>query len=86
MHIQPRGFQDFDETADRRFARRLVRETTHRVIRDQIHQRQSATERFRQLTRVARGEDPPQTILDVQELYDTWFLSSPEWEAAQGAR
>jgi len=41
---------------------------------------------FRQLTRVARGEDPPQTILDVQELYDTWFMNSPEWEAAQSAR
>jgi mannose-6-phosphate isomerase-like protein (cupin superfamily) len=43
-------------------------------------------EYFRQLTRIARGEEPPETLRDVQELYDTWFLNSPEWEAAQGAR
>jgi quercetin dioxygenase-like cupin family protein len=38
---------------------------------------------FRQLTRVARGEQPPESLLDMQELYDTWFLNSPEWEAAR---
>jgi len=40
-------------------------------------------EYFRQLTRIARGEEPPESLRDVQELYDTYFLSSPEWEAAQ---
>jgi mannose-6-phosphate isomerase-like protein (cupin superfamily) len=38
---------------------------------------------FRQLTRIARGEEPPESLRDVQELYDTYFLNSPEWEAAR---
>jgi mannose-6-phosphate isomerase-like protein (cupin superfamily) len=38
-------------------------------------------EYFRQLTRIASGEQPPESLLDVQDLYDTWFLNSPEWEA-----
>jgi mannose-6-phosphate isomerase-like protein (cupin superfamily) len=38
-------------------------------------------EYFRQLTRIARGEQPPESLRDVQDLYDTWFLNSPEWEA-----
>jgi mannose-6-phosphate isomerase-like protein (cupin superfamily) len=37
-------------------------------------------EYFRQLTRIARGEQPPESLRDVQEIYDTYFLSSPEWE------
>ena len=37
-------------------------------------------EYFRQLTRIARGEEPPESLADVQELYDTYFLSSPEWD------
>jgi mannose-6-phosphate isomerase-like protein (cupin superfamily) len=37
-------------------------------------------EYFRQLTRIARGEEPPETLRDVQDLYDTYFLNSPEWE------
>ncbi|HXB70931.1 MAG TPA: cupin domain-containing protein [Candidatus Acidoferrales bacterium] len=41
-------------------------------------------EYFRQLTRIARGEEPPASLLDVQEIYDTYFLNSPEWEAAAG--
>jgi uncharacterized cupin superfamily protein len=40
-------------------------------------------EYFRQLTRIARGEEPPESLRDVQDLYDTYFLNSPEWEAAQ---
>jgi len=41
-------------------------------------------EYFRQLTRIARGEEPPESLRDVQELYDTYFLNSPEWEEARG--
>ncbi|HYZ87136.1 MAG TPA: cupin domain-containing protein [Bryobacteraceae bacterium] len=40
-------------------------------------------EYFRQLTRIARGEEPPESLRDVQELYDTYFLESPEWEASR---
>jgi mannose-6-phosphate isomerase-like protein (cupin superfamily) len=39
-------------------------------------------EYFRHLTRIARGEEKPETLQDVQDLYDTYFLNSPEWEAA----
>ena len=37
-------------------------------------------ESFRQLMRIARGEEPPESLADVQKLYDTYFLSSPEWD------
>ena len=40
-------------------------------------------EYFRQLTRIAQGQQPPESLRDVQDLYDTYFLNSPEWEAAQ---
>jgi mannose-6-phosphate isomerase-like protein (cupin superfamily) len=40
-------------------------------------------EYFRQLERIAYGKEPPETLRDVQELYDTYFLSSPEWDAAR---
>jgi quercetin dioxygenase-like cupin family protein len=40
-------------------------------------------EYFRKLTRIARGEEPPESLRDVQELYDTYFLNSREWEAAR---
>lgn len=40
-------------------------------------------EYFRKLTRIARGEEPPESLGDVQDLYDTYFLTSPEWEAAR---
>ncbi|WP_438025673.1 cupin domain-containing protein [Sorangium sp. So ce233] len=40
-------------------------------------------EYFRKLTRIAYGQEPPDTLRDVQELYDTYFLRSPEWEAAR---
>jgi mannose-6-phosphate isomerase-like protein (cupin superfamily) len=39
-------------------------------------------EYFRQLTRIAQGKEPPEGLRDVQDLYDTYFLNSPEWEAA----
>jgi quercetin dioxygenase-like cupin family protein len=40
-------------------------------------------EYFRKITRIARGQEPPESLRDVQEVYDTYFLISPEWEAAQ---
>jgi quercetin dioxygenase-like cupin family protein len=40
-------------------------------------------EYFRQLFRIARGEDPPENLAAVQELYDNYFLNSPEWEEAR---
>jgi quercetin dioxygenase-like cupin family protein len=40
-------------------------------------------EYFRQLTRIARGEEPPESPGDVQDLYDNYFLNSPEWESAR---
>jgi mannose-6-phosphate isomerase-like protein (cupin superfamily) len=39
-------------------------------------------EYFRQLTRIAQGKEAPDSLRDVQDLYDTYFLNSPEWEAA----
>lgn len=41
-------------------------------------------EYFRQLTRIARGEEPPENLRDVQDLYDTYFLKSAEWDVARG--
>jgi mannose-6-phosphate isomerase-like protein (cupin superfamily) len=41
-------------------------------------------EYFRQLTRIAQGKQTPESLHEVQELYDTYFLNSPEWEAAHG--
>ncbi len=40
-------------------------------------------EYFRQLTRIAQGKQPPESLREVQDLYDTYFLNSPEWEAAK---
>jgi quercetin dioxygenase-like cupin family protein len=40
-------------------------------------------EYFRHLARIARGEAPPESLLEVQELYDTYFLESPAWRAAR---
>ena len=40
-------------------------------------------EYFRKLTRIAQGQEPPESLRDVQELYDTYFLKSPEWERTQ---
>jgi mannose-6-phosphate isomerase-like protein (cupin superfamily) len=41
-------------------------------------------EYFRKLARIARSQEPPESLLDVQELYDTYFLHSPEWAAEHG--
>ncbi|GAA1181762.1 hypothetical protein [Pseudonocardia alaniniphila] len=35
------------------------------------------------LERIAYGKVPPESLWDVQELYDNWFTSSPAWEAAR---
>jgi quercetin dioxygenase-like cupin family protein len=40
-------------------------------------------EYFRRITRIAEGKEAPETLRDVQNLYDTYFLNSPEWEAEQ---
>jgi mannose-6-phosphate isomerase-like protein (cupin superfamily) len=40
-------------------------------------------EYFRKLTRIARGEEPPESLQDVQQLYDTYFSSSREWESRE---
>lgn len=42
-------------------------------------------EYFRRLTRIARGEEQPENIKDLQDIYDNYFLNSPEWETARGA-
>jgi mannose-6-phosphate isomerase-like protein (cupin superfamily) len=38
-------------------------------------------EYFRHLQRIRLGEVPPESLLEVQELYDNHFLSSPAWDA-----
>jgi mannose-6-phosphate isomerase-like protein (cupin superfamily) len=40
-------------------------------------------EYFRQLTRIARGGERPESLQAVQDLYDNYFLNSPAWEAAR---
>ncbi|WP_406038610.1 cupin domain-containing protein [Micromonospora sp. NBC_00898] len=40
-------------------------------------------EYFRHLERIAYGKVPPESLLEVQELYDTYFRSSPAWDAAR---
>jgi quercetin dioxygenase-like cupin family protein len=40
-------------------------------------------EYFRHLERIAYGKVPPESLQDVQEVYDTWFTSSPAWESAR---
>jgi hypothetical protein len=39
-------------------------------------------EYFRKLTRIARGVEPPESLHEVQDLYDTYFLDSSEWDTA----
>ncbi|GHB79457.1 cupin [Streptomyces xanthochromogenes] len=36
-------------------------------------------EYFRHLQRIANGEVPPESLLEVQELYDTYFRNSAAW-------
>lgn len=40
-------------------------------------------EYFRHLERIAYGKVPPESLLDVQELYDTYFLSSQAWDSVR---
>jgi mannose-6-phosphate isomerase-like protein (cupin superfamily) len=40
-------------------------------------------EYFRKLERIAYGKEAPESLREVQELYDTYFLRSPEWDAAR---
>ncbi|MGD9890601.1 MAG: cupin domain-containing protein [Dehalococcoidia bacterium] len=40
-------------------------------------------EYFRHLERIAYGKAPPESLLEMQELYDTYFQRSPTWEAAR---
>ncbi|MEV0413661.1 cupin domain-containing protein [Streptomyces sp. NPDC050448] len=40
-------------------------------------------EYFRHLERIAYGKVPPESLLDVQELYDTYFTSSETWSLAR---
>lgn len=38
---------------------------------------------FRHLERIAHGDVPPESLLEVQELYDTCFLNSQHWNNAR---
>ena len=40
-------------------------------------------EYFRHLERIAYGRQPPESLLEVQELYDTYFQSSNPWDQAR---
>jgi quercetin dioxygenase-like cupin family protein len=37
-------------------------------------------EYFRHLARIASGQVPRESLLEVQEQYDTYFLNSPAWD------
>jgi mannose-6-phosphate isomerase-like protein (cupin superfamily) len=37
-------------------------------------------EYFRHLARIASGQVPRESLLEVQERYDTYFLNSPAWD------
>ena len=41
-------------------------------------------EYFRKLERIWHGKEPPAGLRDVQELFDTYFVQSPSWDAARG--
>ncbi|WP_432856064.1 cupin domain-containing protein [Amycolatopsis sp. CA-161197] len=40
-------------------------------------------EYFRHLERIAYGKAAPESLLEVQEIYDTYFSASAAWEAAR---
>lgn len=40
-------------------------------------------EYFRHLERIAYGKQPPESLLDVQKLYDTYFENSAPWKEAR---
>ena len=41
-------------------------------------------EYFRHLARIARGQQPARSLLEVQALYDTFFDDGPAWRPARG--
>ena len=41
-------------------------------------------EYFRHLARIATGQQPPESLLEVQACYDTFFDDSPAWRQARG--
>ncbi len=43
-------------------------------------------EYFRQLTRIAQGQQPPESLRDVQDLYDTYFFEQPRVGTGEAAR
>ena len=40
-------------------------------------------EYFRHLARIATGQQPPESLLEVQARYDTFFDDSPTWQQAR---
>jgi mannose-6-phosphate isomerase-like protein (cupin superfamily) len=40
-------------------------------------------EYFRRLERIAYGKQPPESLQDIQDLYDNYFLDSPAWTKAR---
>ena len=42
-------------------------------------------EYFRQLERIGTGKQAPESLLEVQDLYDTYFLDSTAWRDARAA-
>jgi quercetin dioxygenase-like cupin family protein len=40
-------------------------------------------EYFRHLARIVKGEATPESLLEVQERYDTWFGASEPWQRAR---
>ncbi|MCX5194756.1 cupin domain-containing protein [Streptomyces sp. NBC_00249] len=43
-------------------------------------------EYFRHLERIRLGEVSPESLLDMQEVYDTYFASSAPWDSARAPR
>jgi hypothetical protein len=43
-------------------------------------------EYFRHLARIATGQQPPESLLEDQARYDTFFDNSPAWRRARSAR
>ena len=46
---------------------------------DRDHTGHRAIQYFRQLARIATGQQAPESLIDVQALYDTFFEESPPW-------
>ena len=41
-------------------------------------------EYFRHLARIAAGQQPSESLLEVQDRYDTFFDNIPAWQRARG--